>query len=206
METLKEIFAEKALPMAGEIKAMLKEHGSHVMGEYTLAQMYGGMKGIVGMVTETSKLDSEEKMVKIAKDIEKDLGITISENDVWDFLFSDKLEKSGIVIVQGKMHAVFKTLFVNDNTDISKALGEVLDLKMLEDGFRTLNTQHILSRTVLELGKPGISKSIGKDQEERFKALGNMSALLVDKLGKKWNSFFWLLEYTINREMDEKKS
>ena len=57
METLKEKFAEKALPMTKEIKSMLKKHGKTVMGEYNLAQMYGGMKGIVGMVTETSKLD-----------------------------------------------------------------------------------------------------------------------------------------------------
>jgi len=60
METLKEKFAEKALPMTQEIKVMLKEHGDSVMGEYRLSQMYGGMKGIVGMVTETSKLDSSE--------------------------------------------------------------------------------------------------------------------------------------------------
>ena len=60
METLKEKFAEKALPMTKEIKSMLKKHGKTVMGEYSLAQMYGGMKGIVGMVTETSKLDPAE--------------------------------------------------------------------------------------------------------------------------------------------------
>ncbi len=60
METLKEKFAEKALPMTQEIKVMLKEYGDSVMGEYRLSQMYGGMKGIVGMVTETSKLDSSE--------------------------------------------------------------------------------------------------------------------------------------------------
>lgn len=30
------------------------------MGEYTLAQVYQGMKGITGLVTETSKLDAEE--------------------------------------------------------------------------------------------------------------------------------------------------
>ena len=60
MEKLKEKFAEKALPMTKEIKDMLKSHGTKVMGEYSLAQMYGGMKGIVGMVTETSKLDSNE--------------------------------------------------------------------------------------------------------------------------------------------------
>lgn len=60
MEKLKEKFAEKALPMTDEIKELLKNHGNTVMGEYNLSQMYGGMKGIVGMVTETSKLDPDE--------------------------------------------------------------------------------------------------------------------------------------------------
>lgn len=60
MEKLKEKFAEKALPMTDEIKDLLKKHGNTVMGEYNLSQMYGGMKGIVGMVTETSKLDPDE--------------------------------------------------------------------------------------------------------------------------------------------------
>ena len=60
MGVLKEKFASKALPMTGEIKSMLKDHGDKVMGDYKLSQMYGGMKGIVGMVTETSKLDPAE--------------------------------------------------------------------------------------------------------------------------------------------------
>lgn len=60
MGVLKEKFASKALPMTEVIKSMLKEHGEKVMGNYKLSQMYGGMKGIVGMVTETSKLDPAE--------------------------------------------------------------------------------------------------------------------------------------------------
>jgi citrate synthase len=60
MDKIKEKFAKKALPMAAEIKALIKEHGSHVLGQYTIDQVYGGMKSMIGMVTETSKLDSEE--------------------------------------------------------------------------------------------------------------------------------------------------
>jgi citrate synthase len=60
MEKLKEKFAEKALPLTKDVKDLLKLHGDKVMGEYSLSQMYGGMKGIVGMVTETSKLDANE--------------------------------------------------------------------------------------------------------------------------------------------------
>lgn len=60
MDSLKEKFAEKALPMAAEVKALIKEHGEKKLGEYTVAQVYQGMKGITGLVTETSKLDTEE--------------------------------------------------------------------------------------------------------------------------------------------------
>lgn len=60
MDKLKEKFAKKALPMAAEVKTLIKEHGSHVLGSYTVDQVYGGMKGMIGMVTETSKLDPEE--------------------------------------------------------------------------------------------------------------------------------------------------
>jgi citrate synthase len=60
MDSLKEKFASKALPMAAEVKALIKEHGDKKLGEYTVAQVYQGMKGMIGMVTETSKLDTEE--------------------------------------------------------------------------------------------------------------------------------------------------
>lgn len=60
MDRLKDKFAQKALPLADEIKALVKEHGHIVLGQYTIEQVYQGMKGMIGMVTETSKLDPEE--------------------------------------------------------------------------------------------------------------------------------------------------
>ncbi|MCC7302743.1 MAG: citrate (Si)-synthase [Bacteroidia bacterium] len=60
MDSLKEKFIEKARPMAAEVKALIKEHGDVKLGEYTVAQVYQGMKGMIGLVTETSKLDPEE--------------------------------------------------------------------------------------------------------------------------------------------------
>ena len=60
METLKKKFATIALPMAGEVKEFVKKHGHEKVGEITMAQVYGGMRGMLGLVTETSKLDPEE--------------------------------------------------------------------------------------------------------------------------------------------------
>ena len=47
MDKLKEKFAQKALPLADEVKAMIKEHGDLVLGSYTLEQVYHGMKGMI---------------------------------------------------------------------------------------------------------------------------------------------------------------
>ncbi len=60
MDALKEKFIKKALALGAEIKTILKDHGNTVMGEYTISQVYSGMKGITGLITETSKLDPEE--------------------------------------------------------------------------------------------------------------------------------------------------
>src|SRR6187399_3122980 len=46
--------------MASEIKEFIKENGNVIIGQYTIEQVYSGMKGMIGMVTETSKLDPDE--------------------------------------------------------------------------------------------------------------------------------------------------
>ncbi|MBL4654158.1 MAG: citrate (Si)-synthase [Flavobacteriales bacterium] len=60
MDSLKEKFASKALPFSQDVKQFLKEHGDKVISEVTVAQVYGGLKGVPGMVSETSKLDPDE--------------------------------------------------------------------------------------------------------------------------------------------------
>lgn len=60
MEILKDRFKVKADIVAAEIKDLLKEHGNKVIGEVTLNQIYQGMRGITGLVTETSLLDAKE--------------------------------------------------------------------------------------------------------------------------------------------------
>lgn len=60
MGIIKDKFKEKADEANIEIKALLKEHGSKVIGEVTLSQIYQGMRGMTGLVTETSLLDAHE--------------------------------------------------------------------------------------------------------------------------------------------------
>src|SRR5882724_187553 len=60
MGTLKDRFKAKADSDAAEIKDLLKEHGNKTIGEVQLSQIYQGMRGITGLVTETSLLDSQD--------------------------------------------------------------------------------------------------------------------------------------------------
>lgn len=43
-----------------EVAEFRKEYGDKSLGEYTVDQVYGGMRGIKGLVTETSHLDANE--------------------------------------------------------------------------------------------------------------------------------------------------
>ncbi len=60
MDLIKSSFKEKSDILGAEIRELLKEHGNKVIGEVTLNQVYQGMRGITGLVTETSLLDAQE--------------------------------------------------------------------------------------------------------------------------------------------------
>ena len=60
MGIIKERFKDKADKTASEIKELLKNHGDKKIGEVTLSQIYQGMRGITGLVTETSLLDAQD--------------------------------------------------------------------------------------------------------------------------------------------------
>ena len=60
MGIIKERFKEKSDTKALEIKELLKEHGEKKIGEVNLSQIFQGMRGITGLVTETSLLDAQE--------------------------------------------------------------------------------------------------------------------------------------------------
>ena len=60
MGYVKDSFKAKADEQVKEIKSLLEKHGNKELDKVTLAQAYQGMRGIPGLVTETSLLDSNE--------------------------------------------------------------------------------------------------------------------------------------------------
>ena len=53
MDRIKDKFAERALPLAEEIKQLIKEHGNHVLGQYTVEQVYQGMKSMIALASSS---------------------------------------------------------------------------------------------------------------------------------------------------------
>ncbi len=55
MDSLKEKFIKKATAEAENVKRFIAQYGEQKLGEYNVAQVYQGMRGMVGLITETSK-------------------------------------------------------------------------------------------------------------------------------------------------------
>lgn len=58
--SLKEKLQSKLDPMRSRVKTLVKEHGDNVISDVTIAQAYGGARGVKCIVTETSALDPFE--------------------------------------------------------------------------------------------------------------------------------------------------
>ncbi len=60
MGYVKDLFRVKADEQSKEIKSIIEQHGNKKIEDVTIAQAYQGMRGITGLVTETSLLDANE--------------------------------------------------------------------------------------------------------------------------------------------------
>ncbi len=60
MGYVKDLFKAKADEQSKEIKSIIEQYGNKKIEDVTIAQVYQGMRGITGLVTETSLLDSNE--------------------------------------------------------------------------------------------------------------------------------------------------
>ncbi|HUX07193.1 MAG TPA: citrate (Si)-synthase [Acidobacteriota bacterium] len=60
---LKEKFASQIPGLRDELKAIAAKHANDVISEVTVAQAYGGMRGIKGMICDTSYVDPEKGLI-----------------------------------------------------------------------------------------------------------------------------------------------
>lgn len=60
MDRIKEHFTTKLDSAVREVKDFIKEHGDEVIGDIKVSQLYSGMRGMLAIISETSKLDPDE--------------------------------------------------------------------------------------------------------------------------------------------------
>lgn len=60
MDKLKDPFHTKIDAKRKEVKDFVVEYGDTIIGEIKISQLYGGMRGMKALITETSKLDPAE--------------------------------------------------------------------------------------------------------------------------------------------------
>jgi citrate synthase len=63
MASIKEALGALVPKMQAEIKELVKNHGDHVVSEVTLKQVYGGMRGVKGLVCDTSMVDPIDGLI-----------------------------------------------------------------------------------------------------------------------------------------------
>lgn len=63
MGSLKEKFASQIPGLRESIGSMVKEHGSVVLSEATVAMAYGGMRGIKGLICDTSEVSPDKGLI-----------------------------------------------------------------------------------------------------------------------------------------------
>jgi citrate synthase len=63
MSTLKEVFAAQVPALREEVKDINAQYGDKVVSEVTVGQAYGGMRGVIAMICDTSVVNSDTGLI-----------------------------------------------------------------------------------------------------------------------------------------------
>jgi citrate synthase len=63
MSLLKEKLAQQIPGLREDIRGLIKEHGDHVISDVTVKQAYGGMRGVKGMICDTSVVEPDKGLI-----------------------------------------------------------------------------------------------------------------------------------------------
>jgi citrate synthase len=63
MTTLQDVLKDRIPAYREEVKNLLKEHGNKTISEVTIQQAYGGMRGVKGMICDTSVVEPDKGLI-----------------------------------------------------------------------------------------------------------------------------------------------
>jgi len=117
MSTLQEKLAEQLPAKQKEIRQIVKEYGTKVMSEVTIAQAFGGMRGVKGLICDTSLVEPDKGLIVRGIPI-LDLVDKIPEEILYLLLTGDLPDAAALQALQ-------KDLW--DRQEVPKYVWDVLD-------------------------------------------------------------------------------
>ncbi|MCZ7554871.1 MAG: citrate (Si)-synthase [Bacteroidia bacterium] len=104
MPTLQEKLAAVYPPLRDEIKNLVAEHGDKVVSQVTVKQVYGGMRGVKGLVCDTSEVPPDKGL--IIRGIElKHLGDKLPEEILYLLLVGELPDADALADIQAQLRA-----------------------------------------------------------------------------------------------------
>jgi citrate synthase len=119
---LKEKLAGQIPGLREEIRNLVKQHGDKVISDVTIAQAYGGMRGVKAMICDTSFVDPEKGLFVRGTAI-GDLADRIPEEIYWLLLTGELPNRTELASLQADL---------NDLSEVPKYVWQVLG-SMAED-------------------------------------------------------------------------
>ena len=104
MATLKEALGQKIPGWRDEIATLIKEHGDKEISKVTLRQAYGGMRGVRGLVCDTSEVPPETGL-QIRGIACKDLPGKLPEEILWLLLIGEYPDAGSLKTLQADLQA-----------------------------------------------------------------------------------------------------
>ena len=117
MATLQEKLAEQLPAKQKEIRQIVKEHGTKVMSEVTIAQAFGGMRGVKGLICDTSLVEPDKGLIVRGIPI-LDLVDKIPEEILYLLLTGDLPDAADLQALQKDLR---------DRQEVPKYVWDVLD-------------------------------------------------------------------------------
>ena len=179
-KTLKEKLAGQIPRLRKERVELLKGHGKHVISECNITQAIGGMRGVKGMVCDTSVVEPDKGLYVRGKSILK-LKDKLPEEIFWNLMTNSFPTKDELALLQKELRAngkvpdyVWKILKAMPKTSHPMAMLDTAILAMenesafrrdyskgipkteywiptLEDAMRIMGTIHIIAAGVYRI-------------------------------------------------------
>ena len=177
---LKEKLAASIPEMQQRVRALLEQHGAEVLSSVTVAQAYGGMRGVKCMVTETSAVDPlegirfrgftipelQEKLPKAQGGAEP-----LPEGVFW-LLLTGELPTHDEVAALGRAWRAIETLPVHVKACLDALPADVHPMTQFSIGIEAMQRDSIFARRYRE----------GMPREEQWEAMFDDAMQLLARL------------------------